>query len=106
MKLIAFSEIITFAGVFLSVCSAVIVLVNARKAIKELVAPYHQLEARVEKLKEYTERDFEHLQKQDEKWHLILKCEMQIMQHLIDGNHISKMKETKAEVENYLVKNF
>ena len=34
---------------------------------------------------------------------LVLKTQMSMMTHLIDGNHIDKMKELKKEVENALI---
>lgn len=34
---------------------------------------------------------------------LVLKTQMSMMTHLIDGNHIDKMKELKKEVENSLI---
>lgn len=34
---------------------------------------------------------------------LVLKTQMSMMTHLIDGNHVDKMKELKKEVENKLV---
>lgn len=105
MDAFTFTEIITFAGVFLSVCSAVTVVINARKAISEMTQPFRDLVKRVEQLEKYANNDYERFKEQDEKFRLVLKCEMQIMQHMIDGNHINKMKETKAEVEDYLVKN-
>lgn len=105
MEIFAFSEVITFAGVFLSVCSAVVVVINARKAIREMTQPFRDLVKRVEQLEKYSNNDFERFKQQDEKFRLVLKCEMQIMQHMIDGNHIHKMKETKEEVEDYLVNN-
>lgn len=105
MNTFTLTEIITFAGVFLSICSAVTVVINARKAIKELTQPFRDLVRRVEKLEKYAGNDYERFKEQDEKFRLVLKCEMQIMQHMIDGNHINKMKETKMEVEEYLVKN-
>lgn len=105
MEFFTFTEIITFAGVLLSVCSAVTVVINARKAINELTQPFRDLVKRVEQLEEYASNDYERFKEQDEKFRLVLKCEMQIMQHMIDGNHVHKMKETKAEVEEYLVRN-
>lgn len=34
---------------------------------------------------------------------LVLKTQMSMMTHLIEGNHVDKMKELKKEVENKLI---
>ena len=67
--------------------------VNDEKSSQEKLHSYHE---RLTKLEETTTR-------QDEKLKLILRSQMAIIHHMEDGNGINKLKETREDIEEYLI---
>lgn len=67
--------------------------VNDEKSSQEKLQSYH---ARLTKLEETTTR-------QDEELKLILRSQMAIIHHMEDGNGINKLKETREDIEEYLI---
>ena len=67
--------------------------VNDEKSSQEKLHSYHE---RLTKLEETTTR-------QDEELKLILRSQMAIIHHMEDGNGINKLKETREEIEEYLI---
>lgn len=67
--------------------------VNDEKNSQEKLQSYHE---RLTKLEETTTR-------QDEELKLILRSQMAIIHHMEDGNGINKLKETREDIEEYLI---
>ena len=67
--------------------------VNDEKSSQEKLQSYHE---RLTKLEETTTR-------QDEELKLILRSQMAIIHHMEDGNGINKLKETREDIEEYLI---
>ena len=67
--------------------------VNDEKSSQEKLHSYHE---RLTKLEETTTR-------QDEELKLILRSQMAIIHHMEDGNGINKLKETREDIEEYLI---
>lgn len=63
------------------------------KTIQEKLANDH---ARLNKLEDTTER-------QDEELKLILRSQMAMIHHMVDGNNTSKLKEAQDDIEEYLI---
>ncbi len=66
---------------------------NDEKTIQEKLASDH---ARLNKLEDTTER-------QDEELKLILRSQMAMIHHMVDGNNTSKLKEAQDDIEEYLI---
>lgn len=66
---------------------------NGEKTIQEKLASDH---ARLNKLEDTTER-------QDEELKLILRSQMAMIHHMVDGNNTAKLKEAQDDIEEYLI---
>lgn len=67
--------------------------VNDERTVQEKLQSDHE---RLTKLEETTRR-------QDEELKLILRSQMAIIHHMEDGNGINKLKETREDIEEYLI---
>lgn len=66
---------------------------NDEKTIQEKLASDH---ARLNKLEDTTER-------QDEELKLILRSQMAMIHHMVDGNNTVKLKEAQDDIEEFLI---
>ncbi|MBQ9252644.1 MAG: hypothetical protein IJ188_08410 [Clostridia bacterium] len=67
--------------------------VNDEQTIQDRLSNDHKrLKALEDKTKE-----------QDKELRLILRSQMDILHHLVDGNGTEKMKKTQTDIENYLI---
>ena len=79
--------------------------------IKEVKKPRSDLEARVEKLEQVIEfdyevrfkRDLERINEMEKSNKLIIKSLLALMRHAEDGNNIEKLKEASAEIQDYML---
>lgn len=67
--------------------------VTDEKSINEKLKSDHE---RLNKLENTTER-------QDEELKLILRSQMVMIHHMIDGNGVGKLKEMQTDIEDYLI---
>lgn len=67
--------------------------VQDEKTIQDKLKSDHE---RLNKLEETTAR-------QDEELKLILRSQMAMIHHMEDGNGVSKLKETRQDIEEYLI---
>lgn len=67
--------------------------VTDEKSIQDKLKSDHE---RLNKLEDTTER-------QDEELKLILRSQMVMIHHMIDGNGVGKLKEMQADIEDYLI---
>ena len=67
--------------------------VSDEKSIQDKLKSDHE---RLNKLEDTTER-------QDEELKLILRSQMVMIHHMIDGNGVGKLKEMQADIEDYLI---
>ena len=67
--------------------------VTDEKSIQDKLASDHE---RLNKLEDTTAR-------QDEELKLILRSQMVMIHHMIDGNGVGKLKEMQADIEDYLI---
>lgn len=88
-------------------------LLTARKQIRELQGekqrPFDRINERLEKIEEKLDNDnrrIEALQartgKQDEELRLILRAEMAMMSHIVNGNSIDRIIECRDSINDYL----
>lgn len=67
--------------------------VTDEKTIQDKLKSDHE---RLCKLEDVTER-------QDEELKLILRSQMAMIHHMVDGNGVDKLKETQRDIEDYLI---
>ena len=101
---------ITWAGVA-AVAGGVILLWNIGEKVYKLIKPASDWKKRVDaqqtelqELRDYTDRDFETLQKIEEILKGIVASQVAIMDHMIEGNHVDKMKETRSDMMELMKK--
>jgi hypothetical protein len=96
-----------FFGVLIALGGIALLVMNLIKVFRELRKPKVQNEKTVEdKLARDNERlnDLEDLtKKQNKELVLILRTQLAILHHLIDGNGIDGMKRTQRDIENFLI---
>ena len=68
------------------------------RASKEQLGWFASDKRRIENL----ERDFDEISEQNV---LLMRADVAIMDHLLDGNNVDKMKEARNKVDNYLIEN-
>lgn len=94
-------------GVLLALCAAMLMVLNLIKVIKELRKPKVQSEKTVEeRLKNDNERlnDLEDMTKKQEKeMVLILRSQVAMLHHMVDGNNTDALKQSQRDIENYLL---
>lgn len=57
----------------------------------------------IEKHSEYLDRDNNRLKEMEESNRLIMRGMLGIMTHEIDGNHTEQLKQTRDEIQEYLI---
>lgn len=84
-------------------CSLVAALWGVWKIIKELKRPNNDLKKEVQRHTDLLNNDNVRLQAVEESNKMILQCLLVILNHDITGNGIDKMKESRDELEAFLV---
>ena len=62
------------------------------------IRPALQVREDVKELKDHDRKDYETLRRLDKMNHMQCKALLRMMNHIIEGNHIEKMKETRDEI--------
>lgn len=73
------------------------------KIVKEVRKPNEDLKAKIQKHDEILDNDNKRLNKCDESNQMILRSLLVIINHEITGNGIDKMKQTRDELQEYLI---
>ena len=96
-----------FVGVAVSLAVIALLVMNLIKTWRELRRPKVQGEKTVEeKLKKDNERlnDLEDLTKKQEKeMILILRSQVAMLHHMVDGNNTAALKQSQKDIEEYLL---
>lgn len=87
----------------LGFCGLVTALWGVWKIIKEIKKPSEDLLAKVQLHDELLKKDNERLKEVETSNKMILQCLLIIINHDITGNGIEKMKETRDELQEYLI---
>ena len=94
-------------GVLLALAAAALLVMNVIKVWRELRNPKVQSEKSVEeKLKRDNERlnELEDLTKEQKKeMILILRSQVAMLHHMVDGNNTEALKQSQRDIENYLL---
>lgn len=103
-----------FYRVLLAVCAGVVTIWTAVKVfieVKKLACKSSDdLQAQVEKLVETSEaygrmldNDNKRIGDQGESIRLTLRALMQLMTHELDGNHVDQLRETRDDIQQFLI---
>lgn len=87
----------------LAFASAIVVLERGIDALIRLTRPEKQNKARLERVERYVAHDFKRLEKASYVHQVVLETLVLILDHLIDGNNVEKMKATRAMLQNKIV---
>lgn len=84
-------------------CTFLAALWGVWKIVKEVKKPNEDLKKIVTKHSELLDSDNRRLKNSEEANRKILQCLLVIINHEITGNGIEKMKETRNELQEYLI---
>lgn len=87
----------------LGFCGLVTALFGIWKIANEIRKPSEDLKAKVEQHDELLKNDNERLKEIEQSNKMILNCMFVIINHDLTGNGIDKMKETRDELQEYLI---
>lgn len=91
-----------------SLAALVLTVMNIWGKVSHPVADNHKaiadLEARLEKVEQKIDRDWQSFERQESVNEMLLKSQWAIMAHLLDGNHTSQLQACKNETEHFLLK--
>lgn len=97
-------------GWLVTVSGGLLAVWNAVKAIKEATRPFREQAETVKELQTQNARDLERfraineeLKDMREMQHAVCKSLFHIMNHMIDGNSIEKLKTTREELRTYII---
>ena len=84
-------------------CTFVAGLWAVWKIVKEIIKPSEDLKRKVEKHDRLLDKDNQRLAQIETSNRMALQCLLDLINHDITGNGIEKMKETREELQNYLI---
>ncbi len=87
------------------ICSLIAGVWGIYKIIKELRKPSDDLREKVEKHDRLLDNDNKRIHKIEESNQLILRCMLDLINHEITGNGIEKMKQTRDDLQEFLINN-
>ncbi len=88
----------------LAICGGISIVGGAGAWIYKVIRPFFLLNKRVEVLEEKADKDYRLLQKMSEGNRTQNRLLLSIINHMIDGNNIERMKETRDELTDLLTK--
>lgn len=97
-------------GWLLTAAGGVLTIWNAVKAVKEATRPFREQKEAVEKLQTQNARDLERFSKIDRELEDMRKMQQAVckslfhmMNHMIDGNSVDRLKSTREELRTYII---
>ena len=94
-----------FGEACLAIAGVILILYNAGNAIFKITTPAVSMKKKIEEhdkrldtMDTYFKRDLERFVDIDKKLDGILQANISMMNHMIDGNHVEKMKETRDKL--------
>ena len=97
-------EFMITSNQILAFCALVTSLWGIWKIVKELRKPNDDLKKQVEKHDALLDTDDHRLKEIEESNKMTLQCLLVIINHSITGNGIEKLKETRDELQEFLMK--
>ena len=93
-----------FLKVLLGIAAGIVTLGGAIAVVQRVSKPASDLVDRVEHNADCLDRDNKRINALENSNNLMLRAQMQLLQHAINGNHIDQMQETYDEIQDYLIK--
>lgn len=94
-------------GVLLALCAAALLVLNLIKTWRELrkpkVAQGKSVEERLNKDNERLDDLEDITKKQQTELLLLLRSQVEILHHMVDGNNTVALKQSQKDIENYLM---
>jgi len=98
------ADIVTTYHTFVFIAGAVLAIWGFVKAIREINKPLADLKETVKTHTDQIKDIEEHLKKSDEGMAIVQLSLLQIMNHMIDGNHTDKLAEARDKMQAFLTK--
>jgi len=109
-----FSDATTAWAVIAAVLAAIVLIDNCAKSIErwkgKADAPTNDLADRMEHVEECLSNDNKRLTElekaiglQDKQNKLLMRGVMQMMTHMVDGNHVDQLRECRDEFQDFLI---
>lgn len=86
----------------LVVASAFVLIANAFSAIKKLFEPNQQMRKMLTEHEERLKSGDDRFRQQDADNHMVLSCLFVMMNNIVTGNSVNKVKEKRDELQEYL----
>lgn len=103
-------ELQTFWTVMLAICASITAIGGATAVIAKFVKPYQNIKASVENLKLRMDRNDERWAAQEKQvsanekiQRVMLKGQLQMINHMIYGNHTEQLHEVMQEMQDCLI---
>jgi septation ring formation regulator EzrA len=96
------ADIVTTYKTLVFVMGAVLAVWGFIKVLKEINKPLTDLRKTVEDHSEKISDIEKHLEKSDKGMGMVQKSLLQIMNHMIDGNHTDQLAKARDDMQNYL----
>lgn len=87
----------------LAICALLTAIWGVWKIVKEIKKPNDDLKNEVARHTECLDKDNKRLDEVEHSTQLVLKGMLVIINHEITGNNIEKMKDTRDELQDYLI---
>ena len=101
------SDFGTFLQVFLAIAAGIVTIGGAATVFEHFgekaAARRNRMADQVEKHEQRLDRDHKRLSELETSDRLIMRGVMQLMSHEIDGNHTAQLRETRDDMEKYLI---
>lgn len=82
----------------LAIGGGIVLVGNVGAVIYKIIKPSIDIRKKVDKLERHDEQDFEKIQNLEELNKAQCKMLLAMIDHMIDGNHVDKMKETREHI--------
>ena len=97
-------EFMITSNQILAFCGLITALWGVWKIVKELRKPNEDLKKKVEKHDNLLDTDNRRLKEIEDSNKMTLQCLLVIINHSITGNGVDKLKQTRDELQEFLIK--
>lgn len=98
------ADLVTTYKTLVFICGAILALWGFAKAVKEIGKPLVDMKKTVNDHTSEIKEINDHIKKSDEGMRVVQQGLLQIMNHMIDGNHQDKLVEARDKMQDYLTK--
>lgn len=81
-----------------AICGLIVLAGNVGAVIYKVIKPSMDIRSRVDLLEQHDKADYEHIQKLSELNNAQCKMLLVIIDHMIDGNNVDRMKKTRDHI--------